>query len=139
MTETNQAPADNAPGKHTDDLTILDDDELWRRIHYKQWIRDDKLGRVRPTSKAFQSPSDGSPMSVVLAKEHSNPESYLEKYEEPALASITAGLARECSQGVAREPLPDEPAHAVVFGRKIQSVRRRFAKEASWVIPPTTS
>lgn len=52
------------------------------------------------------------------------------------LASITAGLARICEQGVAPDPVPDEPAHAVVFGKKTQAVKRRLAKEAVWVIKP---
>jgi hypothetical protein len=56
-----------------------------------------------------------------------------------ALAAVTAGLARECGQGIARDPLPDQPAHALVFaqrGTKTKSVMRRLAKAARWVIEP---
>ena len=42
----------------------------------------------------------------------------------------------EHEQGVAHDPLPDEPAHGVVFGHKTKSVRKRFALEAEWIIPP---
>ena len=78
-------------------------------------------------------------MSVVLAKEHSNPQAYLEKFRDKGytLASITARLAREYCQGVAREPKLDEPAHAVVFGKKTAAIRKQFAVEADWVIPPS--
>ena len=123
---------------YCDDPTILDEDNLWRRIH-PRWLKyDDNLGRVRPTSGAFQDPKDGSPMSVVLEKEHSNPNAYLRKFIDIdyTLASITAGLARECCQSVAREPQPDESAHSVVFGKKTERIRKRFAIEAEWVIPP---
>lgn len=52
-----------------------------------------------------------------------------------ALASVTAGLAREQKQGVALEPT-DFPGHAVVFGNKPKSVSRAFAKAAKWVVAP---
>ena len=60
-------------------------------------------------------------------------------FDEYALASITAGQARNCDQGVARAPEADEPAHAHVFGTKTRSVKRRLARHAKWVIPPTGS
>lgn len=125
--------------EYSDDLTILNEDNLWRRIHPKWWNYDENLGKVRLTSEAFQDPKHGSPMSVLLAKEQSNPQAYLEKFKgiDYTLASITAGLAREYCQGVAREPKLDEPAHAVVFGKKTRRIRRRFAAEAEWVIPPS--
>ena len=53
-----------------------------------------------------------------------------------SLASITAGLARDAEQGVAREPTAEEPAHGVVFGNKSKSIRSRLAKAAEWVVPP---
>lgn len=127
-------------GGYTDDPTIPDEAELWRRIHPKQWDRDENLGRVRPVSGAFDDPSDGSPMSVDLAEVHiqmgHGPEAALASHEGFALAAITAGLARECGLGVARQPLPENPAHAVVFGKKTPKTRRRLAKEARWVVPP---
>lgn len=64
------------------------------------------------------------------------PEDALSGHEDFALASFTAGLARQKKQGVAREPLPKEPAHGVVFGKKTGSVRKNFAKKSVWVIPP---
>jgi len=79
-------------------------------------------------------------MSVVLAnlvkRDDRGPRDALGGHEDFALAAITAGLARRCEQGVAREPRPDEPAHGVVFGKKTDSVRKKFARQAEWVIPP---
>jgi hypothetical protein len=40
--------------------------------------------------------------------------------------------------GIARDPLPDEPAHALVFGKKTKAVKSRLAKGSSWVVPPPT-
>jgi hypothetical protein len=130
-------------GGYRDDSTISDEAELWRRIHPKQWELDGNLGRIRPVSGAFDDPSDGTPMSVDLADVYiqmgQGPEAALIGYEEFALAAITARLIRECGLGVARQPLPENPAHAVVFGKKSQKIRRKLAREARWVVPPTNS
>jgi hypothetical protein len=75
-------------------------------------------------------------LGEVLAQTGRSPDSVLAGHEGFALASVTAGLARECSQGIAREPLPDEPAHAVVFGDKPKRIQRKLAQDSRWVIPP---
>ena len=78
-------------------------------------------------------------MSVTLAHViSSRPEDVLSAFPGFALASLSAGLARSCQQGVAREPTQEEPAHAVVFGSKPRSVRDELAKGSSWVIAPPT-
>lgn len=78
-------------------------------------------------------------MSVVLGAESSGPEDVLAGHAGFALASFKAGLARKCGQGVARDPLPEEPAHALVFGVKSKALRRRLARESVWVIPPAAA
>lgn len=80
-------------------------------------------------------------MSVVrgdiLENEHRTPPSVLEKFPGYALASLTARVVRQNGQGVAADPLPEETAHALVFGNKPESVRRRLAKAAIWVREPS--
>jgi len=80
-------------------------------------------------------------MSVALADVLSMhgiaPSEYLASHPGFALASLTAALARDCNQKVARDPLPDEPAHALVVGKKTKAVQRRFAKECRWVVHPS--
>ena len=79
-------------------------------------------------------------MSVVLSnvviESGREPSSVLTGLEGFALAAITAGLARECEQRITRDPTDEERAHALVFGKKTDSRRRRFAKESLWVIEP---
>ena len=121
------------------DPSIGDETELWRRIPPWHFIYDENLKRRRPSSSAFANDPDGHPMSVVLAEAAAvvpSPAQVLTGHERFALASITAALARECGQGVVRDPLPDEPAHGLVVGPKPKSVQRRLAKTAEWVIPP---
>jgi len=126
-----------------DDPTIADDAVLWRRVPRHHFIPDQNLGRMRPTSAAFEDHPNGSPMSVLLQDlvlaSGRTAESVLPSREEFALASITAGFARSCNQGVVRTPQLDEPAHADVVGNKTESVRKRLAKEARWVVPPADS
>lgn len=122
-----------------DDPSISDDAELWRRIPPWHFYFDEKLGRSRPSKAAFEDDGDGSPMSVVLASEAGPPESALAEHPGYALSAITAGLARACGQLIVRDPTPEEPAHAVVVGRKTDSIKRRFAREARWVVPPAVS
>jgi hypothetical protein len=123
-----------------DDASIRDEADLWRRIPPWHFIYDENLGRWRSSSSAFADDPNGHPMSVVLAETAAavgrGPAQILIGHERFALASITVGLARECGQGVVRDPLPDEPAHGLVIGPKPKSVQRRLAKAAVWVIPP---
>lgn len=91
-----------------DDPTIPDEARLWRRIPHWHFFWDDNLQRFRPASAAFDD-DDDSPMSVTLADDETDPESALTGHEGYGLAEITAGLARQCQQGIVRDPLPDSP------------------------------
>jgi hypothetical protein len=123
---------------YTDDPTIPDDAELWRRIPPWHFVDDGNLGQIRPSSAAFEDDPSGSPMSVILGGESGDLQRALAGHEGFALASITAALARGLGLGVARDPRPDEPAHAVVFGRKNKRISRRLAMGSRWIIPPST-
>ena len=129
-----------ASGDYPDDPTIPNESKLWRRIPPWHFIPDENRGGFRPSSAAFDNHPDGTPMSVLLAdlvrQTGRNAHDALARHVGFALASFTAGLARDCEQSVAREPIPDEPAHAVVFGRKTTGVKRRLAKGAEWVVAP---
>ena len=79
-------------------------------------------------------------MSIVLAdlvaESGRGPEDVLLTHDGFALAAFAAGVARANAQGVAKDPLPDQPAHGIVFGRKTGAVRRALAKASQWVIAP---
>jgi hypothetical protein len=119
-----------------DDLTIPDDAVLWRRIPSWHWVQDENLGRMRPSTAAFEDDDDGSPMSVALASECAGPEVVLAGHEGFALAAFTAGFARQRGQRIARDPRPGEPWHAVVIGKKTHSVRKQLARDCQWVVAP---
>lgn len=129
---------------YNDDLSIAGETLLLRRVLTKpdlSIVWDANLNRWRPSSAAFDNHPNGSPMSIVLGDTlkqlgRSN-ESALRGHEMThSLAAITAQVARDGGQGVAREPTVDEPAHGVVFGNKSKKVRASMAKQAVWIIPP---
>jgi hypothetical protein len=126
--------------EYRDDPSITASAELWRRIPPWHCTFDENLGRWRPSTAAFEDHPDGSPMSVVLADDLKasgrGTDEVLAAYPDFALAAITAGLARECGQIIARDPLEDEPAHAVVVGSKSRAIRKRFSLECRWVVLP---
>jgi hypothetical protein len=126
---------------YVDDPSILDEDLLLRRIMPSWWGFDHNLGAIRPTSQAFDDHRSGTPMSVhllaVLEQQGLSATAILEGHTGFALASITAGLVRQYGQGIRRMPLEADPAHAEVFGRKTQAVRRALAKHAVWIVQPS--
>ncbi|MDA0659968.1 MAG: hypothetical protein O2931_03035 [Planctomycetota bacterium] len=130
---------DAAPA-YEDDATIGDDAQLWRNIPPWHIVEDSNRGGKRISKAAFEDHPDGSPMSVVLGDEvlasGRKASSLIAQRDGFRLASITAKLAREQNQGIARKPLDTEPSHAEVFGRKTESVRKSFARGAVWVIGP---
>ena len=125
---------------YVDDPTIENDAALWRRICPIWFVVDKNRNSIRVSSAAFDDHPNGTPTSVILAEIYKltgrEALDALAGHEGYALASITAGFARLCAQGVARDPLPDESAHAFVFGRKTKSIKRKLATGSHWVIPP---
>jgi hypothetical protein len=125
---------------YTDDPSIGPDDPLWRRIPHRHLVADENRHCVRISSGAFYDDDDGQPMSVVLGAEvlaaGRPPESVLVGNEGMGLAAIPAKLARAKGQIIVRNPLDEEPAHALVVGNKTGSARGKFSTEARWVVRP---
>jgi hypothetical protein len=123
-----------------DDVSISDDDTLWRRVFPSWIVSDENTGGLRVSSAAFDDSEDGSPLSVliaaVVAETRRTAREILAGYDGYALAAITARTARSVGQGIARTPEPNEPAHASVFGPKTKKNKRGMSKAAIWVIAP---
>lgn len=133
-----------------DDLSVLDDADLWRGIHRNRLGLDfcvyiEKQKRYRPTSLAFQYGSKDNAISVLLADiviaSGRTANDVLDAYA--GLASLTAGQVRSMNHGVSREPTVAEEAHAQVFSKSSpvsvshsKKIQRQMAKTSKWVIPP---
>ena len=124
----------------TDDPSILPGDTLWRRIPGWHFVWDANRNSVRASSAAFDNDPDGSPMSVqlaeVLAQHGLNEGDVLHGHRGFAIARFPAEAARHCGQGIARDPQPGEPAHAVVFGEKSERTRKKLGKASQWQTEP---
>lgn len=129
-----------------DDPAISDDDGLVRFVPPWHVIKDDNLGRLRPTSAAFDmSPEDGC-MSVDLEK------LLLQASLEPChgLASrpagfgavrLLAGVVRSVQLATFQDPVPENPYHGqianlVMPGRIARGKKRTLCKSSEWLAIP---
>ena len=119
-----------------DDPTIPDDQVLWRRVPPWHAALDKHRGVRVVSSAAFDDDNDAEPMSVVLASEASGTDSVLAGHDGYALVGFPASLARELGLGILRDPTDDQPAHAVVVGKKTGSIQKKLRNGAHWIVHP---
>ena len=131
-----------------DDTSIVGDTILWRRIPQDQCI-DDKMRGRRPTSKAFQNATPerhaevmgpfgythDPGMSVDIASETTE-ENFIKNNPVEGIVEFPVSLIRDLNQGIIRTPIPDDPAHCEVMGKKTQGVQKRLYRECVWVKEP---
>ena len=122
-----------------DDQSIPSEDNLWRRIPPNQWVRDDNLGRVRPSSGSFENDRQ-HPMSSIWVERHRECglglDDVLVGHPNYRVVNIPVSLARQLGQKIHRDEItepPPQPAHVLVCGPKTKSVKNKFAKNCSWV------
>ena len=80
--------------------------------------RLDEHGKAAISSAAFKDEELSINLESTMAPDGRPPEDAIRSYPGYVLAAITAAHARSLQQAVARDPLPDEPAHGVVYGQK---------------------
>lgn len=107
---------------------VNENEVLLRRIHYSH-IRHDKSGECIPSSAAFKCRD----LSVDI-KSKTTPEKSLGF--SSALSGFKATVPIRLGYEVVEDPLPQNPAHAIILG----SINRRNARlirdECYWVIEP---
>jgi|GEM_PF-4445413 len=77
----------------------------------------------RLRSDAFSNHPDGSGTSVDILEDDWSAEHSLAGHPEFGLVSIPVGEVRDVELGIIRVPLPDNPHHAHLQGKKTQSRR----------------
>lgn len=121
-----------------DDPSIRDEFNLWRRICPQWWHYDEKQGRHRLTSAAFNNHPNGSPMSVTIGEEATGTEVLLDGLDGYGVAAFPARTARrDCGQKLLRDPIPENPAHAHVAGKKTAGVRKRLCSASVILVEPS--
>lgn len=123
------------PQERIDDPTVNDDERLWRRVHPNQIIWDEDIKNYRPSSAVFRPSGE---MSVDIAS-LTTPEAVLSDYPQHSLVEFTAGVARKEGCIVVRDPLPDNPSHALVRGKNpeghlTKSQAKNIQQNSKWII-----
>jgi hypothetical protein len=115
--------------EHFDDQTIEDDEGFLRRIEENYWHKTEN----RVTSVAF-GPED---MSFCLESLIS-PENFHSFFPQQGLLKIKASQLREESEVLERDPCGDHPcekAHALSWGKRNKTRRKKFSQMAEILFP----
>jgi hypothetical protein len=118
--------------ERVDDLTIADDEILWRRI-LPEWLHSEPNGQIRPGSVSFIDRLSGE-VSVHIASIMGDPTRALEGRPEDSLAAIRAGHPRSLGYAIIRKPTDDDPSHGLICPSPNQGNARKIAKKATWAI-----
>jgi hypothetical protein len=105
-------------------------------VHPYWWVPDGNLGGRRLSTQAFEDSKDGTPMSVIIRDQTMDTSSVLRGLPRFGLAAFTAAKARACAQRIIRDPMPEEPAHALVVGRKNPVAKRCLLAAAMLLVEP---
>jgi hypothetical protein len=125
-----------ATRRFEDDPTILGDERLLRRIPLT-WVDWDEQGNAAISSAAFKDEELSINLESTMARGGRQPDDCIRLYSGYGLAAITASHARSLQQAVARDPLPEEPAHGVVYGQKKRGgIAGKLRDGAVWVVVP---
>jgi hypothetical protein len=118
-----------------DDPSIGDNEQLWRRVHPAQININSQTGGHHLSSAVFSTRKE---VSVAIASE-TTLEALLANYPEHSVIEFTVGSARSAGCTVVRDPLPDDPAHALVCGSRsegrLNKTQQNLLKQASiWIL-----
>jgi hypothetical protein len=118
-----------------DDVSIGDDERLLHRIRPDDVVIDSETGQRRPASATFRSKSNI--ISVDLAS-LTTPDKALAAYPHHALVEISVATVRSLGCKIVRDPLPDNPSHALLYGsgpdgRLTKSQARQIVSRCKWV------
>ena len=120
-----------------DDPSIPGDERLFRRIP-PTWVNWSEDGNPTISSAAFKEPELSVNLESVMARDCRPPADAVRNYPGYGLAAITAAHARSLNQKVARDPVPEEPAHGIVYGQKKHGcIGGKLRDGAVWVVVPS--
>lgn len=119
---------------YQDDPTIRDEEVLWRRANADMF---DKTvdGEELLQSWAFKDPKDT--LSVDIASETSEAEVLAAGHPGQRIVGITAGFVRELGYTVARDPEPNDPAHALIIPKPGKTKKEKHLDRQSMALRAT--
>jgi hypothetical protein len=116
---------------------VLDDVALYRRINPTvHLVWDDNLNCRRISTGLFRDPDLSVGLGDVLEAHQRAPETLLDSYPDQYLVAFPVSAVTEVHLTVVRDPVPDEPAHARVPGKKTQRITRALSRACKWIVKP---
>lgn len=111
---------------------------FYRRIHSTQFTKDKNTGLWRFSSAAFRDPSLSCDDSQILKQHGLDYNFCLKGFLEFSLAAMPAQLVLDMGQRIVPDPLPNNPAHTLIMGKKSQSIATRLCAISTTVVfnPP---
>lgn len=119
----------------SDDETISDNEKLWRRIFPNQRYED------RANSGGFIDTR--GPLSLDISS-LTTISSILSRFPDMFLAEVTVKTVRDAGCKIQKNPQPDNPAHAQIFGNQknggpSESQARKIALKSKIISSPIDS
>ena len=118
--------------ERADDSTIEDTEVLWRLAHPSNIHI--KNGTPRPQSVLFIDRDTGE-MSVVISS-MTTLDDFKKGFPEHSVVAVTAKDVRGLGYRVCRDPIPGNPAHAVIVPKMSRSNARKLAAKATLIHSP---
>ena len=124
------------------DLDVLDDDGLIRRISPEHMVNDKNTGEFRPSTAAFSEssiPNGGMSVDLerLMADDGLDRLAMLPSRDFGAVRLI-AGDMRQLGHKVGRDPLPSNPYHGEVWNiGSGRAARKRIMEKMVWLKRPS--
>jgi hypothetical protein len=116
---------------------IPDDNHLLHRVASFHMVPNDRVpGRRRLSSGAFRLPEMSVDVEEMLNAKGLDWRFSAANDASVGLIRFTAGLARSVGQQVQHDPIPENDAHALVLGKKTDSLQRKLRDGCHWVKKP---
>ncbi len=107
---------------------------LLRRVHPDQVVQDKDTGVWRASSGAFRDPDLSCDNESIWASMGKSWEASLEDYPAHSLVRLPEVAAVAEGQEVVPDPLPNNPAHTLVKGKKTKPIANRLLAASSTVV-----
>lgn len=117
-------------------MPIPDDCNLLRRINPVHIVADANTGRRRLSSGAFRDRQMSVDAECLLSDDGLDWTFTTRGFSNCFLVRFTAGFARQQQQSVDHKPLPDNPYHTEITGRKSDPICNAFRGAVTWVVAP---
>jgi hypothetical protein len=126
-----------AEDERQDDLSIRNDDRLFRRVGPSQLIPESD-GSLRPSTAVFRDSELSVNIESLMIEQGRSPEDALKNYPDHCLTGIGAGKVREHGHPIVKATAPpNDPAHGLVLGKKKGSFANAMLRSHQWIVPPT--